>query len=61
MKPSIVKTTTLTIYPQVLTFLLRTYAADENILDIEDEITMFTQLSNKTPSQYAEMMAAKEL
>lgn len=59
--PSVKKTTTLTTYPQVVSYLLQTYATDENIADTKDEITMFSQPPNKTLSQYAEELVAKAL
>lgn len=48
------KTTTLSTYPQVVNSLLRTNATDENIADLEDAITTFSQPPGKTPAQYAE-------
>lgn len=43
------KITTFAAYPQVLSYLLRKYATDENIAYIKDEITMFIQAQNKNP------------
>lgn len=46
------KTAMLTTYPQVVNYLLRTYATDEKIVDIADEVLSFILPLNKTPSQY---------
>lgn len=53
------KTPTLTTYPQVANYLLRTSATDENIADTKDETIMFTPLPNTTPSQYVEELSGK--
>lgn len=58
---SIEKTTTLSTYPQVVNYLLGTYATDESISDTEHEITSFFQPPNKTPLQYAEKLVPKPL
>lgn len=57
--PLSVKYTKLTTYPQVVNYLIRTYAIDENIAYNEGEMTMFAQPRNKSPSQYAEKLAVK--
>lgn len=57
--PSFKKTTKLTTYPRVVNYLLRIHSTDKNIIDIEDEVTMFTQPPNKTTSHYAGELAAK--
>lgn len=37
------KTTKVKKYPQIVNYLLRTYAMDENVADTKHEITMSTQ------------------
>lgn len=59
--PSAEKTTTLTTYPQVVNYLLRTYVLDENIIEVEDNITAFLQTPNQTSSQYVKKIVAKEI
>lgn len=54
------KTTPLTLNPQVVNWVFRTYATDKKA-NTEHEITMFTQPPNKTPSQYAEKWVAQAL
>lgn len=60
-KTSTGKTTTLSTYPRVINYLLHIDSSNENIADMGDEITIFSQPPNKTPSQYAENSAAKAL
>lgn len=47
--PFIGKTTSVSTYPQVVNYLLRTYATDEKIADTINEIAMFSQPSIKGP------------
>lgn len=56
--PSVVKTTKLSLYPQVVNYLFQTYGTDENIADTEDAITAFSLPSNKTLFQYAYELVA---
>lgn len=53
--------TTLTTYPHILSYLLPTYAIDENIADTGDEITTIIQPLNKTPSQHTEELMVETL
>lgn len=57
---SIGKITTVSTYPQVVNYLLHTYATYEYIADTEDVITMFSHPPNKTPLQSAKELLAKE-
>lgn len=59
--PSVRKNITLSTYPQVFNYLLRTYTTDGNITDREDEINMFSQPPRMTLSQYAEKLVVKVL
>lgn len=59
--PSAGETTTITAFPQVIDYFFCTYTTDEKISEIEGEMTMFTHLSNKTPSQCAKTLVAKAL
>lgn len=49
--PTLRKTTTKTIYLQLVNYLLRIYGTEENIADTEDATTMFAQPSFKAPLQ----------
>lgn len=55
------KTTTLTMYPQVVNSLPQTNATDEIIADREGKVTTFILAPNKAPSQYAEEVVARTL
>lgn len=60
-KPSSGTTMTLTTYQQIVNYLLSTYKTDKNIAHTMNEITMFTQTPNKSPSQYEEELESKGL
>lgn len=55
------KTITPRMYPQVLNYLPRTYATDEDTADTKDGIATFLQPTSNMPSQYAEEFVAKTL
>lgn len=55
------KTTTLTRYSQLDTYLLQTYATRENIADSENETKVFSQPPNKTPLQYDAELVTKAI
>lgn len=59
--PSAGKTPAPTTYPQVVNILLRTYATDEAIVDLEYEITIFTQSLNKASLKNAKLLIKKAL
>lgn len=56
---SVGMTTTMATYPQVVNYVLRTYATDENVAKMGEDITIFAQPPNETPSQYDEKLVAK--
>lgn len=49
--PSVTKTSALSKNPQLLNYILYTYATIENIAATEDEITMLSQPPNRTSSR----------
>lgn len=55
------KTRTLSKYKQVVNYFLRTFVAKENIANIGNEKSSFSQIPNKASSQYAEELIAKKL
>lgn len=55
------KTRYFTIYPHVVTFMLKNYATDKVIAKTESDITLFAQPSNMTPPQYAKELVTKTL
>lgn len=57
---SVVDTTTMGTYPQVVIYLLRTYAMDENIPNMKDDITRLNR-QRKNQSHYAEELIAETL
>lgn len=50
----------VTPYPEVVTFQLRTYAADDVITDADPGIKQFRQFSPFSPSKYAQELCMKE-
>lgn len=59
--PSKEKTIALTMYPQVVNYLLLTYETDVNIAGSENKINTFIKQSNKTLSLNTEELVAKTL
>lgn len=55
------KITTPVTYPQVVNYLLQTYATDKNVDNAEDEISTFYPLLRKTTVQYAEELIGRTL
>lgn len=55
------KTMSLTLYPQVSNYQLRTYATDKNIADAKNKIIMSTKPPSRTASQFAEVLVVKSL
>lgn len=56
--PSTVETITFLTYPQVVGYLLRTFATDENVVDIKVEVTTLFKAFNMTLSQCAREFVA---
>lgn len=49
------------MYPQLVKYLLQTYATNEIMEDTKKEIATITQLFNRTPLQYTEELVSKTL
>lgn len=46
----------LTIYSELINYLLESYATDYVITEMDFKILQFTQLSGMTPTEYAEAL-----
>lgn len=51
----------MTAYSQIVNYLLLSKHTDDNIANTEDELMIFTQLTNNTPLKCAEELADRAL